>query len=261
MMRSLYTAASGMKANQLYVDNISNNLSNVNTAGFKKSRVDFEDLMYQTLEEPGMMNADGMGKPTGKQIGLGVAVVGTQKMFHQGEMTQTSNSLDLAIQGDGFFQIRMPSGEMGYTRNGGFQINGEGYLTSAQGMYLEPGIQIPVGFNELTVGTDGTVASVDLEGNVEEIGQIELARFVNPAGLKSLGGNLFAANPAAGEIMIENPGDNNMGYLRSSYLEASNVQMVEEMVDMIVAQRAYEISSKSISTSDEMLQTANQLKR
>jgi flagellar basal-body rod protein FlgG len=250
-----------MKANQLYVDNISNNLSNVNTAGFKKSRVDFEDLMYQTLEEPGMVSNDGMGKPTGKQVGLGVSVTGTQKMFHQGELTQTSNPLDLAIQGEGFFQIRMPGGEIGFSRNGGFQINGEGYLTSSQGMYLEPGIQVPVGFNEITVSPDGLVSTVDLEGIPEEIGQIEMARFVNPAGLKSLGGNLFASTPAAGEMSIDNPGSNNMGHLRSNYLEASNVQMVEEMVDMIVAQRAYEISSKSISTSDEMLQTANQLKR
>ena len=262
MIRSLYTAATGMKANQLYIDNISNNLSNVNTMGFKKSRIEFEDLIYQTIQEPGTQTEEGFSKPTGLQVGLGVTPVSNQRIFAQGNLTQTGNPTDLAIQGDGFFQVRLPNGEVGYSRDGAFKINSEGYMTNSSGYLLEPNVIMPDEYRDLSIGPDGTVSAVLPGGDVGEVlGEIELARFVNPAGLKSLGGNMYESTEASGQAIVDRPGNGNFGVLRNQYLEASNVQLVEEMVSMIVAQRAYEVSSKSISTADEMLTTANQLKR
>lgn len=263
MLRSLYTAASGMKANQLYIDNISNNLSNVNNHGFKKSRIEFEDLIYQTIKEPGGTNADGNTRPTGIQVGLGTNSVSIQKNFMQGNLESTGVNTDIAINGDGFLQIQMPNGSISYTRAGSLKVNSEGQLVTAQGYLLEPNISIPDDAKgDVNFSPDGTVTAIMQAGEMpEQIGQLELARFINPGGLKSLGGNLYAESDASGPAMVGAPGEDNMGTLRSQFLEMSNVQMVEEMVNMIVAQRAYEVASKAITTSDDMLQTANQLKR
>lgn len=262
MLRSLYTAASGMKVNQAYVDNISNNLSNVNTVGFKKSKMEFEDLMYQTIKEPGSENGDGTRAPVGIQIGLGSRVTSTSKIFIQGSLELTGRELDAAITGDGFFQVRLPSGEIGYTRTGAFKLNAEGYLTTSNGELLEPNIVIPDGASDISISSDGTISGILVTGgDQEDLGTIELARFINPSGLRSLGGNIFTQTDASGEPVVGDPGIDGYGEIRTQYLEMSNVQMIEEMVQMIVAQRAYEISSKAITTSDEMLQTASGLKR
>jgi len=251
-----------MKANQTYVDNISHNLSNVNTVGFKKSKVEFEDLIYQNLTAPGTENADGVRRPVGVQVGLGTRVIANQKMFMQGNLEQTGNQYDLAIEGNGFFQIRLPNGETGYTRNGAFKVSDEGYLTTSQGYLMEPNIVVPEDMEEFTIDPNGVVMVREMGQEVaDEIGRIEMARFINPAGLLSLGGNLYGATEASGLPIVAEPGYEGLGSVRQGYTESSNVQMVEEMVNMIIAQRGYEISSKSITTSDEMLQTASGLKR
>jgi flagellar basal-body rod protein FlgG len=262
MVRSLYTAATGMKANQTYVDNIANNLSNVNTTAFKKQKIEFEDLMYQTLQRPGGELSDGNRAPVGIEIGLGTRVVGNSRSFAQGNLEQTGNETDAAIEGTGFFQVRLPDGEIGYTRNGAFKINDQGYLTTSQGYLLEPNISIPDDASQFVISESGEV-SCTRPGDSQALvlGQIELARFINPAGLTSQGGNIFRESMASGSPIVGEPGEENFGHIKNQYVESSNVQMVEEMVNMIVAQRAYEISSKSITTSDEMLQTASQLKR
>ena len=262
MIRSLYTAASGMKVNQAFVDNISNNLSNVNTTGFKKSKIEFEDLMYQTMQEPGADNGDGTKSPSGIQLGLGAKVVATNKTFTQGSLEQTGNPLDVAIEGDGFIQVRLPNGETGYTRDGSMKMSSEGYLVTAQGYIIEPGIVVPETAQELSVDAQGRVSATLQSGKLpEELGQIELARFLNPTGLRADGGNIYTQTEASGEPTVGNPGDEGFGQVHNQFLESSNVQMVEEMVSMIIAQRAYEISSKAITTSDELLQTATGLKR
>ncbi len=262
MIRSLYTAATGMRANQMYVDNIAHNLANVNTTGFKKAKMEFEDLLYQTIIEPGSGNAEGSRHPAGLQVGLGVKAISNQKIFSQGNLTQTGNPQDIAIQGKGFFQVLTPNGEVGYSRDGSFKRSNDGTLVTSQGYLIEPPIVIPEEAVDFTVTDTGQVL-VRLEGTdvSEEIGQIELGTFINEAGLKSIGKNLFLATPASGPPEITTPGDNGMGSIANGYLENSNVELVEEMVNMIVAQRAYEISSKAIQTSEEMLQLANQLKR
>lgn len=262
MLRSLYTAATGMKANQTYVDNISHNLSNVNTVGFKKQKIEFEDLIYQNLQRPGGEMEDGNRAPVGIQVGLGTRVVATNRMFMQGNLEQTGNSTDVAIEGEGFFQVRLPSGEVGYTRNGAFKLNADGYLTTSQGYLVEPSINVPDDAQELTISATGSVAVMRTGAELpDEIGNLELARFINPAGLRAEGGNVFTQTEASGIPIIGYPGEEGLGNVKNQFVEMSNVQMVEEMVGMIVAQRAYEISSKAITTSDEMLQTANQLKR
>ncbi|HSQ41902.1 MAG TPA: flagellar basal-body rod protein FlgG [Fibrobacteraceae bacterium] len=261
MMRSLYTAAAGMKVNQTYVDNISNNLSNINTVGFKKSSLQFEDLIYQTMQEPGGETAEGVTAPLGIQIGLGSRVAATDRDFSQGSLDETGNSTDAAIEGDGFFQIRLPNGETAYTRAGNFSLSSDGYLCTSQGYILEPGIVIPDDADDMYIDEDGKVmATLTEDEEAEELGQIELARFINPAGLSAQGGNLYLQTEASGEPILGTPGDDNFGSIKNQYLEASNVDMVDEMVGMIIAQRAYEISSKSITTSDDMLQTATSLK-
>jgi len=264
MIRSLYSAATGMKAQQLFVDNISNNLANVNTMGFKKSKLEFEDLLYQTMEEPGENISDQNINPTGLQVGLGVKPAGTQKIFSQGSLVQTENKLDFAIQGDGFFQVSRPDGSTAYTRDGAFKLSDEGYIVTTSGYLLEPEIVLPVDADaeQFTIDTNGKIYMKMVNEDVlEEVGQLELARFINPAGLKSLGGNLYESTAASGEPVVNEPGLEGMGTLSQGYLEASNVQIVEEMVNMIMAQRAYEIASKGVTTSEEMLQVANQLKR
>jgi len=262
MMRSLYTSASGMLANQLYVDSISNNLANVNTTGFKKAKVEFQDLLYQTMVEPGSSTSDGVRLPGSLQVGLGVKTVGNVRSFQQGSLAQTGNPMDVAIQGDGFFVVKMPDGTDAYTRDGTFKVNADGLVVTADGHYLDPQIQVPANSSNVLIAPDGRITAT-LQGDTQatEIGQIELASVVNPAGMRSLGQNLYQATDASGQPTTGNPGTNNTGTLAAQYLEGSNVQLVDEMVNLIVAQRSYEISSKSIQVSDEMLQSANQLKR
>jgi flagellar basal-body rod protein FlgG len=261
MMRSLYTASSGMLANQLYVDSISNNLSNVNTAGFKKAKLQFQDLLYQTLTAPGAANSDGVKLPGSLQVGLGVKPMSNDRIFVQGNLQNTGNDLDVAIQGDGFFQLQKPDGTPAYTRDGSFKVNADGLIVNAQGLALVPNITIPPQSTSLTITPEGTV-SVIRQGETDptEIGNIELARFTDPAGLSSEGGNIFTATPASGEPLISKPAESGAGSLSQKFIETSNVQMVEEMVNLIVAQRAYEINSKAVTTSDQMLQNANQLR-
>ncbi|MBO8126113.1 MAG: flagellar basal-body rod protein FlgG [Firmicutes bacterium] len=262
MIRALFTASSGMSAQQLNIDVISNNLANVNTTGFKKSNVDFEDLLYQTLRPAGSPVIEGAQIPTGIQVGQGVRPVATQKIFSQGQFKRTENPLDLVIEGDGFFQILMPDGTIAYTRNGAFKRDGEGRLVTSDGFYLEPPIVIDSDVTEVGIANDGTV-TVRRSGQegVETIGQIQLARFGNPAGLESIGRSLLRQTPASGEPFVGTPGLDGLGSLNQGYLEMSNVQVVEEMVNMIVAQRAYEVNSKVIQAAEDMLQIANNLRR
>ncbi len=262
MMRSLWTAASGMVAQQANIDVISNNLANVNTTGFKKNRTDFQDLMYQTLRQAGTNTGADNELPTGVQIGHGVRQVATQKIYTQGSFQSTGNDYDMVIEGDGFFQIAMPDGTIAYTRDGSFKTDGDGRMVTSEGYLLEPQITIPDGALELSVSAEGIVSvKMPDQEEPEEIGQIELARFINPAGLESIGRNLLKETGASGAPVVNNPGTDGAGTLVQKYLEMSNVQVVEEMVNMIVAQRAYEVNSKAITTSDDMLGIANGLKR
>ncbi len=262
MIRALWTAASGMMAQQLNIDTISNNLSNVNTTGFKKNRAEFEDLIYQTTAEAGTPVASGLTLPTGIQVGLGVRPSATQKLFMQGNIYQTENPLDIAIEGDGFFQVTLPDGTIAYTRDGSFKLDADGNIVTSDGYFIEPPITIPQNATSISISPEGVV-SVKVPGQVaaQNVGQIQLARFVNPAGLKAVGDNLFKETDASGAPIVANPGTNGMGNLRQGFLEASNVQVVEEMVKLITAQRAYESNSKSIQTADDMLRIANGLKR
>ena len=262
MIRSLWTAATGMAAQQLNIDVISNNLANVNTAGFKKSRVDFQDLLYQTLRPAGTTEAQGSMVPTGIQVGLGTRAAAVQRVFSQGDFQQTENPLDLVIEGDGFFQVLMPNGETAYTRDGTFKLDAQGRIVTSDGNPLDPEITIPAEATSISVGSDGTV-SVTLPGQTapQEIGQIQIAKFANPAGLSSLGRNLLAQSAASGDPVIDTPGLNGLGTLADGFVEMSNVKVVEEMVNMIIAQRAYEVNSKAIQTADEMLNIANNLRR
>jgi len=262
MMRALWTAASGMIGQQYKIDTTANNLANVNTTGFKKSRVDFQDLLYQTVKYAGTPVTAGAQIPTGIQIGHGVRPVATQRLFTQGTFQQTDNPLDLVIEGDGFFQVLLPDGSVRYTRDGAFKRDSDGRLVTSDGFPLEPEIRIDENALSINIGSDGTV-SIQLPGQdePEEIGKIQLARFVNPAGLKSDGRNLYSATAASGPAIVGEPGLDGFGNLAQGYLEMSNVQVVEEMVSMIVAQRAYETNSKAIQAADEMLQTANNLRR
>ncbi len=262
MMRSMMTAATGMEAQQLYMDTISNNLSNINTNGFKRSKVEFQDLMYQTLREPGVRNFEGGMAPAGLEVGLGVKPAGTQRIFEQGSLNQTENPLDLAIQGEGMYQILMPDGSVAYTRDGSFKLSSDGTIVTSSGFQVLPQVSIPQGAQGFQVTADGRV-SVLMPGDEMSIdlGQIELVRFINPSGLKSLGGNLFATTDASGLPVVSYPAEEGAGTIMQGYSEASNVRIVDEMVSMITAQRAFEIVSKAIQVSEEMLQMANNLKR
>ncbi len=264
MMRSLWSAASGMIAQQLNVDTIANNLANVNTAGFKKMRVDFQDLMYQTLRSAGSVAAEGVELPTGMQVGLGTRPAATVSDFTQGTFEQTGNKLDLVIEGDGFFQVSLPSGEIAYTRSGAFKEDSAGNIVNSDGFALNPGITIPPNAttDTISVGTDGTV-SVTLPGATKPttIGKIQIATFPNAAGLRNMGHNLFTPTAASGTARTGDPGMDGLGTISQGVLELSNVQVVEEMVNMIVAQRAYEANSQAIRISDNMLETANNVRR
>ncbi|WP_018250355.1 flagellar basal-body rod protein FlgG [Orenia marismortui] len=262
MIRSLWSAATGMRAQQLNMDVISNNLANVNTTGFKKSRVSFQDLMYQTLKSAGAPNNQGSQIPTGIEVGLGVRPAATQKLFGGSSLKSTENPLDMAIEGNGFFQVLLPDGTSGYTRDGSFKLDSSGQLVTSDGYLLQPPITIPANASDITINQEGSVYYKE-PGNddFQEAGQIELTAFANPAGLESIGQNIFRSTAASGQPMYGLPAQNGYGSIAQSYLETSNVKVVEEMVDMITSQRAYEINSKAIKASDEMLQQANSLLR
>jgi len=260
MIRSLYTAATGMQAQQTNMDVVANNLANVSTTGFKKSRAEFQDLLYQTLRSAGSTQAQGTQVPTGVQVGLGTRLVATQKQFTAGDLSQTGNDLDMAISGDGFFQVQLPSGDIGYTRAGAFTTDSEGKIVTADGYILQPQMAIPSGAQGISVGEDGTITAT-VNGTSSQVGQIELARFINPAGLESAGGNIYHKTVASGDPLTGTPGQEGFGSIASKFLEMSNVKVVDEMVNMILAQRAYEVNSKSIQSADEMLQTANNLRK
>ncbi len=260
MIRSLWIAKTGLDAQQTQMDVISNNLSNVSTNGFKRSRAVFEDLLYQTMRQPGAQSSQQTQLPSGLQIGTGVRPVATERIFTQGNLQQTGNDKDVAINGAGFFQVLLPDGSTAYTRDGSFQIDSQGQLVTSSGYVVQPAITIPADAQSLTVARDGTV-SVKLAGAVAptQVGALQLATFVNPAGLESKGENLYAETPSSGNPNNNVPGTNGAGLLTQGYVETSNVNVVEEMVNMIQTQRAYEINSKAISTSDQMLQKLTQL--
>jgi flagellar basal-body rod protein FlgG len=256
------TAAAGMMAQQLNIDTIAHNLANVNTTGFKKSRAEFQDLMYQTLRASGGSLNSRLRETNEIQVGTGAVPTATQKSFLQGDIQSTSNPFDLAIVGEGFFQIRRPDGTMGYTRDGSFKLSADGTLVTSHGYVLEPGISLASDAKNLAVSREGVIEVH--EGTADapsRVGQIEVARFVNVAGLKAIGDNLFVETPASGAPIVGTAGTEGFGEIQQAYLESSNVDVVEEMVSMIVAQRAYEINSKTIKTVEEMLQMANNLKR
>jgi flagellar basal-body rod protein FlgG len=260
MMRSLWIAKSGMDAQQTQLDVISNNLANVSTNGFKGSRAVFEDLLYQNLRQSGSQSSQTTTVPTGLQVGTGVRPVATSRIFTQGSLQQTGNNLDLAINGQGFLQVQMPDGVIGYTRDGSLQRDANGVVVTSNGYPLQPSITIPANAQTITIGTDGTVG-ITIPGSaaVQNLGSIQLANFVNPAGLQSKGQNLYTETAASGTPQTSTPGTNGTGVLNQGYVEASNVNVVEEMVSMIQTQRAYEINSKAISTSDQMLQRLTQM--
>lgn len=262
MDRAMEIAATGMYAQQLCVDVLANNLANVNTTGFKEGEVHFQDLIYEQVRPQGAASTGQAQAPVGIEIGYGTRPVATVRRFSQGELVQTGNPLDIAINGDGFFQVLRPDGKVYYTRDGSFKLSPDGRIVTSDGFALEPPITIPLDAEEISISKDGMVR-VKLAGETEpeEVGQIELARFVNPGGLRSVGGNLYEETVASGEPLVGPPGSGKMGELHQGYLERSNVDVVGAMVKMIVAQRAYEINSKVIKTSDEMLSTANNIKR
>jgi flagellar basal-body rod protein FlgG len=256
----MWSAASGMAAEQTNIDVISNNLANVNTTSFKKSRAEFQDLMYQTLSQGGSETPGGDQIPTGIQVGMGTETLGVQKMFMQGDFQQTKNELDVAIEGKGFFMV-LSNDQERYTRAGNFKLDSEGNIVTANGDRLQPEMTVPEGTLSITISKYGQVTAFDTEGVGDVLGEIELYGFPNPAGLSSLGQNLYSATDASGEAIVGTPGSEGMGTILQGFVEQSNVDVVEEMVSMIMAQRAYEINSKSIQTADSMLQTANNLKR
>ena len=264
MMRSLWTAASGMTGQQFNIDTISNNLANVNTTGFKQMRADFEDLLYQTDRLAGTPATEATVVPTGVQVGHGVKPAATQKIFTQGALQATGNPADMAIEGEGFFRVTQFDGTYGYTRDGSFKIDSNGQLVTSGGYKLSPEVILPEGFinDSLAISQDGRI-TVKVAGSDDpvEVGQLEIYRFVNPAGLEAIGQNLLKVTNATGDPIPGRPGFDGMGKLHQRFLEMSNVSVVREMVNMIVAQRAYELNSRAIQTSDSMLATATSLKR
>jgi flagellar basal-body rod protein FlgG len=260
MIRSLWISKTGLDAQQTQMDVISNNLANVSTNGFKRSRAVFEDLLYQTLRQPGAQTSQQTQLPSGLQVGTGVRTVATERIFTQGNLQQTSNDKDVAIQGEGFFQVLMPDGTTAYTRDGAFQVDSQGQMVTSSGYTIQPAITIPAGAQKITIGRDGTV-SVTLPNVVAptQIGTLQLATFINNAGLESRGENLYSETAASGTPNPNTPGTNGAGTLSQGYVETSNVNVVEELVNMIQTQRAYEINSKAITTSDQMLAKLSQM--
>ena len=260
MMRSLSISKTGMEAQQTQLDTISNNLANVSTNGYKRSHAVFEDLMYQNLRQAGANSSEQTTLPTGLQVGLGTRAVATSRVFSQGNLSQTTNNLDLAVLGNGFFALQMPDGTTGYTRDGGFQVNAQGQLVSNNGYLVQPGITIPATALSTTIGNDGTV-SVSLPGQAapQTVGQLTISSFVNPAGLEPKGQNIYGETAGSGTASSGTPGQGGLGSLRQGFVETSNVNVVEELVAMIQTQRAYELNSKAIQTSDQMLARLGQL--
>lgn len=260
MLRALYSSAAGMQAQQMNLDVIANNLANVNTTGFKKSKIEFQDLLYETSRAPGADQGAGNQLPTGFQIGHGSRPIATSKIFTNGDLTQTGERLDVAIQGDGFFEVQMPDGTRAYTRDGAFKLAADGRITTSEGLVLQGGFQpIPPGTTSITISPTGEVSVQGADG--QQSFRVQLVRFVNPSGLENLGRNLYRETPASGNPEIGNPGENGFGTLQQGYLEMSNVKVVEEMVNMIVAQRAYEVNAKAVQAADEMMQMSNNMRR
>ena len=263
MLRSLYSAASGMTAQQMNVDNIANNLANANTTGFKMRRAHFQDLLYQNMTQAGAAAGEQTTIPAGLQLGLGTRASSNDIIFTEGNLTKTDNPLDLAIQGGGFFQIRLQSGSFAYTRDGSFKLDREGNMVTAAGDFLEPPIKIPIEAQTITVAADGKVTyTMPNKPDAQTAGQIQIAQFQNPGGLNSVGRNLFTTTDASGEAVMANPGgQEGNGTLLQNYLEQSNVSVVDEFINLIVAQRAYEANSKVVKASDDMYQQANNLRQ
>ncbi|MGD0308299.1 MAG: flagellar basal-body rod protein FlgG [Acidobacteriota bacterium] len=262
MLRALYTAASGMNAQQLNIDTIAHNLANVNTTGFKQRRTQFQDLLYQNERNAGTANTASTDVPVGLQVGLGTKPIATEMIFTQGDYSATDNPLDIVIEGQGFFQILQPNGQLAYTRAGNFQVNRDGAMVTSDGNLLDPQITIPQDQTGISIGADGTVSVIQAgQTTPQQVGKIEIAMFQNPAGLDSIGKNLFTPTQASGDAITGTPGENGLGTLLSGFQEQSNVSVVEEMVNMIVSQRAYEANSKVIHSADDMLSQANNIVR
>jgi flagellar basal-body rod protein FlgG len=261
VIRGLYTAATGMNSMQHQIDVTSNNIANVNTTGFKQDRAEFQDLMYETLNYTAGQTSQTTINPTGIDVGLGVKISGIQKNFNEGDLKPTSNTFDLAIEGKGFFQITLPSGETAFTRNGSFKLNSEGSIVNGNGYLLSPEIVVPDNVVDVSIAKDGIVTAKDAQtGDTVNLGQITIADFVNPAGLIPLGESLFMQSDASGDVLEGNPSTEQFGSIQQGMIELSNVRLVNEMVDLITAQRAYEANSKAITTTDSMLDTVNRLK-
>jgi len=259
MYASLWIAKTGLDAQQTRMSTISNNMANVNTVGFKKERALSSDLLYQNVRQVGSQTSQDTKSPTGLQVGTGVRTVATEKIHTQGNLLQTGNSLDVSIQGRGYFQIRTPDGNLGYTRDGSFKMNSEGLLVDKNGYTLDPQITLPANANTISISEDGIVGVVSQgETAPTNVGQIQLADFINPSGLQAVGDNIYVETASSGSPSVSNPGTNGAGGLIQGALESSNVNIVEEMVNMIETQRAYEMNSKAISTTDSMIQNANQ---
>ena len=259
MLRAFSTAATGMTGQQMIVDVIANNLANINTSGFKRSQVDFQDLMYLKMAQAGRETASGVTAPTGIEIGAGVRLAATTKIFTAGELENTARDLDVAVTGDGFFEVTLSDGSTRYTRDGSFKLNADRQLVTANGHTIGSGITIPSTAVNISIGSDGTVTSHDADGTTTNVGTLQLTRFANSAGLSSEGNNLLAETEASGTAMAGTAGQDGLGTLQQGFLERSNVQMVTELVNLIKAQRAYEINSRAIRAGDEMLNTANRL--
>jgi flagellar basal-body rod protein FlgG len=260
LIRSLWIAKTGLEAQQLNVDVISNNLANVSTNGFKRQRAVFEDLLYQQLRQPGAQTSQLTQVPSGLQIGVGVRPVATVRLFTNGTLQSTSNPLDVAINGQGFFQVLLPDGTTAYTRDGSFQLDNNGQMVTSSGYQLQPAITIPPNTLTITIGNDGTVSITQSGSSTPtQIGTIQLANFINPAGLQSRGENLYLETAASGPPQVDTPGINGLGTLSQGFVETSNVSVTEELVNLITAQRAFEINSRSVQTSDQMLQRLTQL--
>lgn len=263
MIRAMYTSATGMTAQTTVIDNTANNLANVNTNGFKRGQADFQDLVYVTQRVPGGDTAQGLLVPTGLQIGSGSRVVGITKVFSQGELVNTSNQFDVAVQGDGFFQVTLPNGELRYTRDGAFRVNSVGNLVTTDGFTITPQVTIPPTALSVSIGTDGTISIINAGATNTStvLGQLTLARFQNPAGLSAEGRNLFAETASSGAPILATPGQNGVGLIQQFFQERSNVDVVSELVNLIVAQRAYEFNTRAIRTADNMLASTTDLIR
>ena len=260
MIRSLWISKTGLDAQQTQLDVIANNLANVSTNGFKRSRAVFEDLLYQSMREPGAQSSQLTQVPSGLQVGTGVRPVSTVRNFTQGNLQQTGNPLDLAVNGQGFFQVLMPDGTSAYTRDGSFQVDSQGALVTSNGFHVQPQITIPSGVTSITVGQDGVVSVIRAGSTTpQQIGQLQLSNFVNPAGLKPLGQNLYRESASSGTPQVNAPGTNGLGMISQGYVETSNVNVAEELVLMIQTQRAYELNSRVIQTSDQMLGRLTQI--